>query len=268
MFENILDPAKTAGRWKMFNLPYDSFWCCTATGLENHAKYGDTIYYHKEDRLFVNLFIASELDWSERQVRIRQETDFPNEAKTKLIVKTQKPTRIDLHVRVPYWAKQGVDVKLNGKAVIVNVKAGSYLKLNRVWHDGDRLELQMPMSLHVHRMPDDETLLAFMYGPLVLAGELGGEGLSDENTHTSLHWYKFTKGVVSVDPLIVPDNRLEDWIKPVEGKNLTFQTVGQAKEVTLIPYYKLFDQRHVIYWHVFKEGSPDHKTYLQKLKSQ
>ena len=77
------------GRWKYFNTPADSFWCCTGTGMENHAKYGDTIYYHDDDGVFVNLFIASELNWVDKGVRIRQETRFPDESATSLTIRTE-----------------------------------------------------------------------------------------------------------------------------------------------------------------------------------
>ena len=113
------------GRWKMYNLPYDSFWCCTATGLENHAKYGDSIYFGNDDTLFVNLFIGSEVNWIQKGVRIRQETDFPRGETTTLTVRTKRPTKFGIRLRVPYWATQGVYAKLNGRAVTSEIPAGS-----------------------------------------------------------------------------------------------------------------------------------------------
>src|SRR5439155_19693087 len=80
--------------------------------------------------------------------------------------------------RIPYWATRGGTVKLNGSALPVFSSRSSYLTLNRVWKDGDRVDLSLPMSLHVDQMPDDPTLQAMMYGPLVLAGQLGGQGLA------------------------------------------------------------------------------------------
>ncbi|MHC4555897.1 MAG: beta-L-arabinofuranosidase domain-containing protein [Planctomycetota bacterium] len=252
------------GRWKMFNLPNDSFWCCTGTGLENHTKYGDSIYFHKGDTLFVNLFISSELDWTNKGVRIRQETSFPERDSTTLSVRTSKPTRIEMCIRLPHWTTQDVIVKLNGKPLKKQAKPGSYLSVDRTWKNQDRLEIRFPMSLRTHRMPDDPTLMAFMYGPLVLAGQLGGEGLTEENTHTSENWYRFTEGVVSVPPLIVKSDNIDDWLKPVTGKPLMFRIVGQPQEITLIPYHKLFDQRYAIYWRVYKEGSEAYRNYLAR----
>jgi len=257
------------GRWKMFNLPNDSFWCCTGTGLENHAKYGDSIYFHNGDVLFVNLFIASELNWAQKGVRIRQETTFPQRDSTTLVVRAEEPTRFEVRFRVPYWAERGVIAKLNGRSVtngrpVFLQSLPGIFTIDRTWKDGDRLEVRLPMSLHKHPMPDDETLVAFMYGPLVLAGELGGEGLTDENTHTGANWYKFTQGVASVEPMIVESDDVADWIKPVAGKPLTFRTAGQSREVTLVPYHRLFDQRYVIYRQVFKKGSAAHEEHLER----
>ena len=254
------------GRWKMYNLPNDSFWCCTASGLENHAKYGDSIYFHHDDTLFVNLFIASELDWTQKGVRIRQETDFPQSDTTTLTVRTKEPTKFDICLRVPYWATQGVSAKHNGRAVtnepvFLDSLPGTFT-LDREWKDGDRVEVRMPMTLHTHPMPDDPTLMAFMYGPLVLAGQLGGRGLTDENTHTSQNWYKFPQPIPSVEPLIVDSDDVADWIKPVSGKPLTFRTAGQSEPITLIPYHELLDQRYVVYWRVLKKGGKAHDEYL------
>jgi len=241
-----------SGYWKIFNTPYDSFWCCTGTGIENHAKYGDSIYFHDDKGVYVNLFIASELDWPVKGVRIRQETNFPEEEGTTLIIKTDKPVKLALHIRIPYWATRPVTVGINGKRQKIHAEASSYLTLNRKWENGDRVKIDMPMSLHLHRMPDEPGLAAIMYGPLVMAGELGTEGLSPKMVYVE------NQGVLrSVQPCPAPSfiadtNDLSRWIKPVAGKALTFQTInaGKPRDVTLIPFYKLFGQRYAIYWQI------------------
>jgi DUF1680 family protein len=243
------------GRWKTFNLPNECFWCCTGTGMENHAKYGDSIYFHKDNILYVNLFIPSELNWSQQNVRIIQKTDFPERDSTTLTVKTDKPKRLDIRIRVPYWAKQGATAKTDGTTISTK-EPGGYLTIDREWQDGDKLEITIPMSLHTHPMPDDDTLVAIMYGPLVLAGQLGSDGLTAEDVYTTSNWYKFPPDkIASVPPLTVVSDNVNDWIKPVAGKPLTFRTVGQSQDITLIPYHKLFGQRYIIYWKVIKKDS-------------
>jgi DUF1680 family protein len=226
-----------------------SFWCCTGTGMENHAKYGDSIYFHDEQGVFVNLFIASELNWSEKGVHIRQETNFPEEEGTTLIIVVDQPTEFTVHIRIPYWVEKEGQVKINSKLSEIFSSPGSYLTLKRTWRDGDRIEVNLPMDLHLHRMPDDPQLAAIMYGPLVLAGQLGKENITKEK----IYGYRSPTG----DPVPVPyfvadDNDLDSWIKPVADGPLMFRTVnaGRPKDVTLVPFYKLFGQRYAIYWKI------------------
>jgi uncharacterized protein len=238
------------GRHKMFNLPNGSFWCCTGTGMENHARYGEAVYFHQGDRLYVNLFLATELDWQAKGVTIRQETAFPNADATTLTINTAQPTRIDLRVRVPYWAMQGVSLQINGEDLAAEPGADRYLAIDRTWKDGDTLAIRIPMSLHRHAMPDDPDLVAFLYGPLVLAGKLGGEGLTDENTHTAQNWYRFEGELPTVPNMQVTSDNINDWLQPVPGKPMTFQTTCLEDPVELVPYHQLFDQRYGVYWRV------------------
>jgi uncharacterized protein len=235
------------GWWKYYNTAYDSFWCCTGTGAEEFSKFNNTIYFHNGRDIFVNLFIASELDWSEKGVHLRQESRFPEEEGTSFTVRVREPIRMGLNVRVPYWAMQGGTLKLNGQPLPVFASAGSYLIVERVWNNGDRVEIEMPMSLHVDPLPGDETQQAMMYGPLVLAGKLGGEGLNNSNTHAE---YNTSPGG---EPVPVPEiqaERTAGWVERSTHSTLAFQTVGQSQTIALEPLYKLASQRYVVYWKV------------------
>jgi DUF1680 family protein len=248
-----------SGYWKIFNTPNDSFWCCTGTGLENHAKYGESIYFHDDKGIFVNLFIASEVNWPEKGVTLRQETNFPQEDSITLTLNTKKDIEMVLRIRVPYWARKGLTVYINGRPKRMRKKPGSYLTLERKWKDSDRVIVEMLMSLHLHRMPDEPSLAAIMYGPLVLAGELGTEGLDPRTV------YAESQGVlrnVQVEPgpsLTTDAGDLEARIKPVPGEPLKFRTVGAGapKEVTLVPFHKLFGQRYAIYWRIQPKGGEE-----------
>ncbi|MDH5706674.1 MAG: glycoside hydrolase family 127 protein [Candidatus Aminicenantes bacterium] len=241
-----------SGWHKTFGLPLDSFWCCTGTGIENHAKYGDSIYFHDRKGIFVNLFIASELDWPEKGVTLRQETRFPEEEGTTLIIQAKKRVRLDLRLRIPYWATGGATVEVNGQAQDVSTAPSSYLTLNRTWADGDTITVKMSMSLHLWRMPDDPTAAAIFYGPLALAGELETAPLSRDKVYGQYH----ASGTPAPAPVLVTEeDDLNAWIQPVKGSPLTFHTVnaGKPDEVTLIPFYKLFNKRYAIHWRLFNE---------------
>jgi len=157
---------------KKFCTPEDDFWCCTGTGVENHAKYGDSIYFHHgTNALFVNLFIASELNWAEAGISLRQETSFPNEGRTRLIFHCANPVQLELNLRHPYWAMSGFEIKVNGQRQVLESRPGSYAVISRQWHEGDSVEINMPFSLRTESFRDNPRRVAVMNGPLVLCAE-------------------------------------------------------------------------------------------------
>jgi DUF1680 family protein len=243
-----------SGLWKLFGTPYQDYWCCTGTMSEAFSKLGDSIYFHDDTGLWVNLFVASELDWSEKGVRITQETAFPSSDTTTLTVRASRPTRFAMRVRVPYWAAAQNGTTLNGRALEGFAAPGGYYVLDRTWRDGDRLQLTLPMGLHLHPMPDDPSLLAVMYGPLVLAGQLGTEGLTPATLRAGPTKPRtvpeYPLPAVSAPAMKAPSGDPASWVRPVEGRPLEFRTVGQAQDVTLVPFHTLFDERYAIYWKV------------------
>ena len=242
------------GMFKTFMTPFDSFWCCTGTGMENHAKYGDSIYFHDQDGVLVNLFIASELKWPEKGFGLRQETKFPEESKTTLIVTAAKPGEMALRVRIPWWVGKGGYVKVNGRKIEAFAAPSSYLTLKRAWKKGDRIEVVLPMGLRLERTPDNVNVAAVLYGPIVLAGQLGPVGLPEDKIFGP---YGPEGDPVAVPKLVVKDADPSTWIKPVPGKPLTFRTenVGVPTDITLVPFYKLFGQRYTVYWDLKPESN-------------
>lgn len=243
-----------SGYWKLFGTPGQGFWCCHGTGVENFAKAGDSIYFHDALGIYINLFIASEVEW-QKGVRLIQDTRFPESDAATLTVRTAKPVKMALRIRVPYWIAAGGSAKLNGKTVLPMSPPSSYLVIDRIWRDRDRVDLQLPMSLHVAPMPDDASVQAIMYGPLVLAGRLGTEGITSDNRRAvptpprEVPEYKSPR-VPKPPELKAPSADPSSWIKPVAGQQLEFRTTGQAKDFTLIPLYRLFDERYAVYWKV------------------
>jgi DUF1680 family protein len=243
------------GHFKIYSTAFDAMWCCVGSGIENHSKYADTIYSHRDDTLWVNLFIPSVLDWQEKDVRVRMETKFPAEETVNLTVNTRKSQELDLKIRVPYWATQGAEVTINGKKQNVESTPESYLTLSRQWNDGDKIAIRLPMSLHLRPARDKEDLISIMYGPVVLAGELGTQGMPEDVCASQ------AAHSGSMDPpvpvLLVDANKdPSSWVKRVPGKQLRFKTVGAGKpnDVTLIPLADLHHQRYTVYWETMAPG--------------
>jgi DUF1680 family protein len=256
----------TPGAWKTFGTEDQTFWCCTGSGIEEYSKLNDSIYWRDDGGLYVNLFIPSELDWAERDFKLRQETKYPESENTTLTVTGARPGPLAMRLRIPGWLQAAPTVKLNGKALDASAAPGSYLTLNRAWKAGDKVELELPMHLHVETMPDDSNIQAFLYGPLVLAGDLGAEGLtaahiSGPNLRVgapNAEQHGSPLGPPSSAPPVpeieTPAFRAAgddptSWIKPAD-KPQVFRTTGQKKDVTLVPINSLFDRRYSVYWEV------------------
>ncbi|OGV44270.1 MAG: hypothetical protein A2X48_00140 [Lentisphaerae bacterium GWF2_49_21] len=155
---------------KVFSTPFDAWWCCFGTGMENPARYGEQIYSHSAGTLWVNLFIASELSWAEKGVRLRQETGFPGEQNVRIAMSCGKPAKFALKIRHPYWCRNP-EVKINGTIVEKDSAPSSYMTFERAWNDGDILDIELPMHLWLEALPhSDGRSVALMKGPIVMAG--------------------------------------------------------------------------------------------------
>jgi|GEM_PF-1633365 len=243
------------GHFKIYSTPFDAMWCCVGSGIENHSKYADTIYSHNADTLWINLFIPSLLDWREKDLRVRMDTKFPADETVNLTITTGKPQELDLKVRVPYWATQGAEVTINGEKQDVKSTPESYLTLSRQWKDGDKIAVRLPMSLHLRPARDKENLITIMYGPVVLAGELGTKGMpNDVCPSQSAHSGAMDPPVPVL--LVDADQAPSSWVKRVPGETLRFQTDGAGKpnDVTLIPLADLHHQRYTVYWETMAPG--------------
>jgi DUF1680 family protein len=247
-----------SGYWKLFGAANQAFWCCHGTGIESFSKLADSVYFHDDDGVYVNLFVPSQVTWKDKGVRVTQETSFPALESTSLSVNVSKPTRMALRVRVPYWATKGGSATINGRKGAVFPAPSNWYVIDRVWKDGDTVELTLPMSLHAHAMPDDPTMQAIMYGPLVLAGRLGTAGITAENRRAvptpprEVPDYTNEPAIrpASIPSFVAPSRDLSTWIKAVPGRALEFRTIGQAVDVTLVPLHTLFDERYAVYWNV------------------
>ena len=249
--EKLYYVSLAAGLWKLFGTPTQDYWCCTGTMSESFSEFGDSIYFHDDGGVYVNLFIASELNWSERGVRLVQETRLPDEEGTTLRIRAPKPVRFALRIRVPYWAQDG-SASLNGRVLDGFAAPGGYFVVDRTWRDGDSVAIKLPMSLHLHPMPDDPTLAAVMYGPLVLVGRLGTDGLTPDVLRAeptkprTVPEYKDKPGPAL--ELRTQGAAPSAWIRRASERGLEFRTAGLTRDVTLVPFHTIFDERYAVYW--------------------
>ncbi len=247
-----------AGVPKSFGTPNDSFWCCTGTGMENHAKYGDSIYFHQGDKiLYVNLFIPSELTWVERGLRMRQQTRYPDEDRTQLTFTCEKPVELAIRIRHPYWAVDGIELKVNGQPQSISSRPGSYVSLQRTWQSGDTVDVRMPMSLRTEAFRDNPRRLAILYGPLVLCAPVepgrpmpaivSGDGRIV--SHVRPVAGRAVRG--SPDPAHRPTEGLQFVTSPD-----VFRVTGPqaGRELTLIPLFREYKRAYIVYWDVLGEA--------------
>ncbi|MBQ8673900.1 MAG: glycoside hydrolase family 127 protein [Bacteroides sp.] len=240
------------GAHKVYSTKENSFWCCVGSGFENHAKYAEAIYYHNAEGIYVNLFIPSEVDWREKGMTIRQETAFPAGEQATFTVSVERPVRTTLFLRYPSWSGK-MKVTVNGKRISVRQKPGTYVAIEREWKEGDRVEVTCPMELRIETTPDDPSRGALLYGPIVLAGELGTEGMqhpapySNPELRNDYYTYDYRipeslkRAVLRVDARH-PAGSLER----VEG-GLKFRT---KEGIVVSPLYEVHRQRYVVYWNL------------------
>lgn len=242
------------GYMKLYCSPIDSFWCCTGTGMENHAKYNDSIYFKGAHSVLVNLFIPSVLRLGPG-VSLTQTTQFPDIATTKLQWKTNRPVETTVKLRHPHWCRTAT-VKINGKRFVESRQASSYIELKRVWHDDDVIEFDVPMELRTIPLPGNERIIAFVYGPIVLAGALGREGITpggdlcvNERLYGTVMNTPFSPPTLTGDPATLIR------LAKSTTQPLTFDipTNSPSTTVRLVPYYKIAHERYVTYWNLDAE---------------
>lgn len=237
------------GYMKLYCTPTDSFWCCTGTGMENHAKYRDSIYFHDDQALYVNLFIPSKVAWKAHDATLTQTTAFPEAATTTLSWNLKRPTALTLKLRHPGWSSSAT-VLVNGKAVLRSSTPGRFVEIARTWKDGDRVELRLEMRTGFETGPGARDIAAFTHGPLVLAGALGTEGLApgaDLVVNERLYG-KYNDGPFTPPTLVGDATSVAARIRP-GGKPLEFKLAAKGGgEVRLVPYHRIAHERYATYW--------------------
>jgi hypothetical protein len=273
--------------YRNYSAPNEAMWCCVGTGMENHGKYGQFIYTHVGDALFVNLFVSSELNWREKGMTLRQDTEFPY-SETSRITITQAPKTklpIPILVRYPGWVKPGAfKVKVNGQTVDIITGPSSYVTISRQWKKGDVVDITFPMHNCIKYLPNNPQYLALMHGPVMLAAKTGTEDLAHLIADDS-RFGQYASGKklpINEAPILVNDNLddIANQLHPIAGKPLHFNFIienGKLKienyplsivnsQLELQPFFELHDARYMMYWLALSEDS--YKSYLDNLAKQ
>lgn len=263
------------GHYRVYSQPQTSFWCCVGSGLENHAKYGEMIYAHSGNDLYVNLFIPSTLRWEDKKIVVRQENTFPETSKTKLIFEQAAKSFINLKLRCPEWTSPSeVTITVNGKKQNIITDKDGYFNINRKWKKGDAIEMNLPMHLTAEQLPDQSDYYAFKYGPVVLAATYGTEnqkGLLADDSRGG-HIAHGPQIPLNEIPVILGNGKeVINHVKPLNTKNLTFSLTGLYPEekfdkgFQLVPFYTIQEERYILYW---PQADQDKIESIQKKKAE
>ncbi len=245
--------------YRVYSAPNSAMWCCVGTGMENHGKYGEFIYSHAGDSLFVNLFVPSEVHWKEKGITLTQETDFPEKETTRLVVHTKKAVKAKLLIRHPWWSESGkMTAMIKGKDYAAGSQPSSYITIDRKWKDGDVIDITMPMKITVEELPNVPNYIAIMRGPILMSANMGTErldGLVADNSRWGHIAHGPLKSVFDT-PLIIGSRddirKKVEAMQPVPGKSLCFTVpglfTGKFADLELEPFYRMHDCRYMMYW--------------------
>lgn len=244
--------------YRVYSQPDRCFWCCVGTGMENPGRYGEFIYAQTTNGLYVNLFIPSVLTVTNLGLTLRQETSFPDEPRTRLILKLKKPATFTLHLRHPAWVAQDqFAVRVNGRPVKLESTPSSYIALNRRWRNGDRIEVELPMRTTVEHLPDGSPWVAILHGPIVLAAPAGTNDLVGLIADGSRMGHVAHGPLVPLDKvpvLLAAGEQVPRYVRPDPAAGpLCFRLVEIVEPpapegIRLIPFFRLHDARYQMYW--------------------
>lgn len=261
---------------------FHSFTCCVGTGMESHGLHGDGIYYEADNKLWVNLYVPSMAEWTEAGVNLKVETDFPEGEAVTLYMTLQSPKEFILALRRPCWADEGFSVKVNGEAVSEDIidpyrdvpesgrpvagrggveQSGTYVELKRIWKTGDKVELILPKTLRLEATPDNPRVAAILWGPLVLAADLGPERARGRGRDAASE-------TLTIPVFVDAEQPVDQWVKCVVGQPGNFRITGVGRDslgadlevaADLVPFYRLHRRSYAIYFDLFTPAEWEEK---------
>ncbi len=222
-----------------------SFTCCVGTGMESHALHGLGLYYEAGERLWVNVYSPSVAQWESAGVKLTMDSSFPEGDSAKLTLDLRAAKDLTLALRRPSWAGDGFSIRVNGESASVTSRPGSYVEVTRTWRAGDTIAFVLPKTLRLDRLRDEPTRAAVLWGPLVLAGDLGPQPRRSEDGDGD-----GPPTATTESPVLVTDRPVAEWVKPVPGQAGTFRTSGVGADVTLSPFYRTHRRIYTGYFDV------------------
>jgi len=224
--------------------------CCTGTGIENTPRYNEGIYFYKNDALWVNLYIPSELTWRKAGMVLRQQGDITRDDPVRLTVVNAGADAITLNLRIPAWVARPVKVRINGKPQGIDAKPTSYISFRRHWKAGDVIELTLPAGLRLEKARDDASMVSIFHGPVLLAGELGKDNMPGSDVGDKDAFLKIP--AVPVPDIVNTSKDPADWLAPLPGDPSAFKIkdAGPANGIVVRPLFDLHHQRYSVYWHL------------------
>jgi len=226
-----------SGRAREFSKEYDDFWCCVGSGMESHSKHGESIYWQNGDHLMVNLFIPSTLDWKEKNTKVELTTAYPlGENITLTVSNIDRPTELAVSMRIPYWC-DAASLKINGKSTKL-VRDGGYATIRRKWKTGDRVTLTLPMKPRIEPTNDDPNVIALLYGPMVLAADLGDAKEKFDD----------------VAPALVGSDLLASMKPDAQFANFKTSGIGRPSDLSIRPFFSQWERRTAVYYKKFTDA--------------
>jgi len=242
--------------YRVYSSPQQCFWCCVGSGIENHGKYGELIYAHHADELYVNLFIPSVLHWKQRAMQLSQHTRFPFEASSTLKFATAQPQRLEVKLRRPDWIAGAFEVRVNGRPVKLPPARNGYVSIARTWKNGDSITVSLPMRTTAEVLPDSSQWVSFVHGPVVLAAAAGTEDMPGLRADSS-RWGHIAHGrlqpLEEAPLLVMKDPARAPMPRETDTARLAFSVAHlveqkKYKDLELMPFFQLHDRRYILYW--------------------
>ncbi len=227
-----------SGAFRTHSNPFDDWTCCHGSGMENHTKHADSVYFHEGGkRLYVTQYIPTDLNWHQAGVQLTQVTNYPADGRVTITVNKSSGKHFEMEIRHPAWS-EAFDISVNGKVVQQSLKPG-FTSIARTWAPGDKVEFTIPLRLRTEAMPDNAKRVAVLYGPTVLAASLGAP-----------------EGPQPRIPVLVTNNKpLDQLLSPVAGQPLMFVSTSapRPEPLTFRPFYQLHNERYAVYFDIFSD---------------